>query len=92
MGTISLKTTSTSEKHWGFLIGRTSAQLTSAVSQNESESRFTERFAESAPNPQFHEPFLTVRSAGFAAYDSIKGTSTGDSTSEPLTADGETGG
>ena len=35
-----------------FLLGRTSAQPTSAVSQNESESRFAERFAESAANPQ----------------------------------------
>ena len=41
--------------YWGFFIGRTSAQPTSAVSQNESESRFAERFAESAVDRQFHE-------------------------------------
>ncbi len=49
-----LSTTNPS-KHWGFFIGGISAQPTSAVFQNESESRFAERFAESAANRQFHE-------------------------------------
>ena len=42
--------------YWGFFIGRTSAQSTSAVPQNESESQFAERFAESVAAPQFHKP------------------------------------
>ncbi len=57
MGTIPLKTPVNTGV---FYVGR-SVQTNSAVSQNESESRFAERFADSAANPQFHEPVIDRR-------------------------------
>ncbi|MEY3546349.1 MAG: hypothetical protein RLZZ313_710, partial [Verrucomicrobiota bacterium] len=42
-------------KHWGFFMGRTSAQPECSVSKNLSKPRFAERFAESAADRQLHE-------------------------------------